>query len=144
MFNTKWQRTVVDTFTDSGVSLTETAGYATTKRRVEDLVLAGARLAEIRDYQYTGEIDELDPLVMPIYPPDLVDAASVMTLAKARIEKRKKLREAQLLEDADKRKAAADAAIENYLSTRKQVNQVADGVKNTGSVPVDPVSPVDS
>ena len=84
---------------NSGEILVETAGYLSTEKRINNMLLAGQRLMESRRIQYDLEGDydnediDLDPTRDPGY--DLADATQAMLSLEQKAESQKPRKETE-------------------------------------------------
>lgn len=66
--NTHWKRVHSMPEINSGEILVDPAGYITKKKRIEQMIQAGERLAEIRKEMYQEEHEGPDPVISPLHP----------------------------------------------------------------------------
>lgn len=114
-FATHYKRKRQAPESNSGKSNVERAGYIPTKKRIENLMLAGQRLVESRREEYDfpdGKIDEnfSDPTRSPNF--DLADATALSRAVDSRLseQKRKAVSEAskKAVEASEKQKEGSD------------------------------------
>ena len=114
MFQTQYNRAkhARNPEVNSGEILVETAGYVSTEKRINNMILAGQRLVESRRTQYDLEGDydsediDLDPTRDPGY--DLADATQDMLGLEQKAESQKAGEKTPPQSDKIEQKAAAE------------------------------------
>lgn len=114
VFYTQFKRPTERLEFNEGPKITETAGYIPAKQQIENLILAGQRLAEYREENYDfgkdDEIDEdfTDPTRSPNY--DLADASQdALSVSRRLSERAKKAKEKKNVDEVKKDEPKAES-----------------------------------
>lgn len=113
MFDNYKNRPVAVPEVPSQDSMTEQAGYVPAKRKIEDMILAGQRLAETRKAQF-DETEDLDPTRKPGL--DIVEAEYI-------------------------RKAVSKRLIDQFRAKKKAEKEALEAKAKTDPAPVAPGTP---